>query len=55
MAVGSGATDALAAARALVPDERLDARMIVERNMQIASETCVFSNCNVTNVELGVA
>jgi ATP-dependent HslUV protease subunit HslV len=52
MAVGSGGTYALAAARALLPDERLDARMIVERSMQIASDICVFSNSNVTILEL---
>jgi ATP-dependent HslUV protease subunit HslV len=53
MAVGSGGTYALAAARALYPDERMEARAIVERSLQIASEICVFTNANVTILELG--
>jgi len=52
MAVGSGGTYALAAARALAPDDRLDARAIVERSLQIAAEICVFTNSNVTVLEL---
>ncbi|HEY4319648.1 MAG TPA: ATP-dependent protease subunit HslV [Gemmatimonadales bacterium] len=53
LAVGSGGTYALAAARALAPDERLDARMIVERSLKIAAEICVFTNENLTILELG--
>jgi ATP-dependent HslUV protease subunit HslV len=53
MAVGSGGTYALAAARALYPDDRMEARAIVERSLQIASEICVFTNANVTILELG--
>ncbi len=52
VAVGSGGTYALAAARALLPDERLAARTIVERSLLIASEICVFTNANVTVLEL---
>jgi ATP-dependent HslUV protease subunit HslV len=53
MAVGSGGSYALAAARALYPDERLEARQIVERSLEIASEICVFTNRHVTVLELG--
>jgi ATP-dependent HslUV protease subunit HslV len=53
MAVGSGGTYALAAARALYPDERMEARGIVERSLQIASEICVFTNQHITLLELG--
>lgn len=52
LAVGSGGNYALAAARALLPDERLDARGIVERSMAIAGEICIFSNDHVTLLEL---
>ncbi|MGH7582774.1 MAG: ATP-dependent protease subunit HslV [Gemmatimonadales bacterium] len=52
LAVGSGGTYALAAARALYPDERLHARDIVERSLQIAADICVFTNANVTIMEL---
>ncbi len=53
LAVGSGGNYALAAARALLPDERLDARTIVERSMAIAGSICIFSNDHVTLLELG--
>ncbi len=52
LAVGSGGTYALAAARALYPDERLEARAIVERSLAIAADICVFSNREVTVLEL---
>lgn len=50
--VGSGATYAIAAARALLPDERLSARQVVERALQIAADICVFTNRNITVLEL---
>ena len=53
MAVGSGGTYALAAARALLPDPALDARATVERSLRIAAEICVFTNGNLTILELG--
>ena len=52
LAVGSGGNYALAAARALVPDPALTAREIVERAMAIAAGICVFTNQNVTLLEL---
>ncbi len=52
LAVGSGGDFALAAARALIADERLTARQVVERSMQIAAEICVYTNSNLTVLEL---
>jgi len=52
LAVGSGGDYALAAARALLPNEQMSAREIVERAMHIASEICVYTNDNLTVVEL---
>jgi ATP-dependent HslUV protease, peptidase subunit HslV len=52
LAVGSGGSYALAAARALYPDDRLDARSIVERSLEIAAGICVFSNRETTILEL---
>lgn len=52
LAVGSGGDFALAAARALIGDDRLSARDIVERSMRIAAEICVYTNRNITVLEL---
>lgn len=52
VAIGSGGNYALAAARALFLDESLSARDIVERAMGIAADICVFTNRNVTILEL---
>jgi len=52
LAVGSGGDYALAAARALLPDERLSARDVVERAMAIAAEICVYTNDNLVVLEL---
>ena len=51
-AVGSGGNYALAAARALLPDDRLSARDIVQRALEIAADICVFTNRNLTILEL---
>ena len=51
LAIGSGGNYALAAARALA-DSTLDAKVIVERAMGIAADICVFTNRNLTIVEL---
>ena len=45
--IGSGGSFALAAARALVTVDGLDARVIAERAMKIAAEICVYTNTNV--------
>lgn len=52
LAVGSGGNYALAAARALLPDPNLSAREVVERSLNIAAEICVFTNRNLTILEL---
>ncbi|MEO8479517.1 MAG: ATP-dependent protease subunit HslV [Gemmatimonadota bacterium] len=52
LAVGSGGDFALAAARALIDDDRLSARDVVEKAMRIASEICVYTNGNITMLEL---
>jgi len=52
LAVGSGGNYALAAARALMPDPSIPARDVVERSLQIAAEICVFTNRNLTILEL---
>ena len=52
LAVGSGGNYALAAARALMPDPSISARDVVERSLQIAAEICVFTNRNLTILEL---
>ena len=46
MAIGSGGSYALAAARALI-DTDMDAEAIARRAMQIAGEICVYTNGNV--------
>ncbi len=42
--IGSGGNFALAAARALLPVEGLDATAIAERAMKIAADICVYTN-----------
>lgn len=46
-AIGSGGNFALAAARALIDRDELDARQVAERAMAIAAEICVFTNTNL--------
>ena len=55
VAVGSGGNYALAAARALLPNPALSAREIVEQAMRIAAEICVYTNGNLTVLELPAA
>jgi ATP-dependent HslUV protease subunit HslV len=52
LAIGSGGAYALAAARALVAHSSLGAREVVEQAMIIAAEICIFTNQNLTIVEL---
>jgi ATP-dependent HslUV protease subunit HslV len=52
LAIGSGGGYALAAARALVAHSKLSAREIVEQAMGIAADICIFTNRNLTVVEL---
>ena len=52
LAVGSGGNYALSAARALYPNPEYSARDVVQRSLEIAAEICVFTNRNVTILEL---
>jgi len=52
VAVGSGGNFALAAARALLTVDGFTARQIAERALNIAADICVFTNRNLTFVEL---
>ena len=52
MAVGSGGNYALSAARALLKQADLPAAALVRRSLEIAAEICVFTNSNVTVLEL---
>jgi ATP-dependent HslUV protease subunit HslV len=53
IALGSGGDYAMAAARALRAHTELSAKEIVEAALTIASEICVYTNANLTVVELG--
>ena len=52
VAIGSGGSYALAAARALVEHADLDARAIAEQAMRIAADICIYTNASVTIEEL---
>jgi ATP-dependent HslUV protease subunit HslV len=52
LSVGSGGNYALAAARALLPDPTLSARDVVQRSLEISADICVFTNRNITILEL---
>jgi ATP-dependent HslUV protease, peptidase subunit HslV len=52
VAIGSGGSYALAAARALARNTDLDARAIAERSMAIASEICIYTNGSIVLEEL---
>lgn len=52
MAIGSGGSFALSAARALVQNTEMDARDIVDKSLTIAGEICVYTNLNHTIEEL---
>jgi ATP-dependent HslUV protease subunit HslV len=52
LAVGSGGNYALSAARALTRHTKMDARALVEESLAVAAEVCVFTNSNVSILEL---
>ena len=52
VAIGSGGNFALASARALAANTKLDVREIAEASMKIASEICIYTNSNFTICEL---
>ncbi len=51
LAIGSGGSYALAAARALVENTELPPAEIVRRGLEIAGDICVYTNTNVTVLE----
>ncbi len=51
LAIGSGGSYALAAARALAANTELSAAEIVRQSLTIAGEICVFTNTNITVLE----
>ena len=52
LAIGSGGSYALAAARALLVNTELPPREIVQRALEIAGDICVYTNRNITVLEL---
>jgi ATP-dependent HslUV protease subunit HslV len=52
VAVGSGGSFAMAAARALVRHSSLTARQIAEESLRIAADICIYTNANLTIEEL---
>jgi ATP-dependent HslUV protease subunit HslV len=52
LAIGSGGNYALAAARALVGDSKLSSHEIVQKSLEIAADICVYTNENITVVDL---
>lgn len=52
LAIGSGGSYALAAARALLKDTQLEPKDIVRRGLEIAADICVYTNTNITILEL---
>jgi len=52
LAIGSGGGYALAAARALLAHSALTAREIVEQSLGIAADICIYTNRQLTIVEL---
>ena len=53
LAIGSGGSFALAAARALVTATELPPKEIVRRSLEIAGEICVYTNTHITVIEPG--
>ncbi len=52
LAIGSGGSYAAAAARALITHSRLSASQIAEEAMKIAASLCIFTNEQITALEL---
>jgi ATP-dependent HslUV protease subunit HslV len=51
LAIGSGGSYALAAARALVGSTELGSAEVVRRSLQIAADICIYTNANITVLE----
>lgn len=52
LAIGSGGPYALSAARALIKHTDMEPRDVVRRGLEIAGEICIFTNTNITVLEL---
>jgi len=52
LAIGSGGSFALAAARALLKETKLEPAEIVQRSLEIAADICVYTNSHITVLEL---
>jgi len=52
VAIGSGSPFALSAARAFLDSSRLSAAKIVEKSLLISASICVYTNTNITLMEL---
>jgi ATP-dependent HslUV protease subunit HslV len=52
-AIGSGGSFALSAARALVENTDLPAKDVVRKSLEIAGEICIYTNKDITVLELG--
>ncbi|MCG8512275.1 MAG: ATP-dependent protease subunit HslV [Rhodospirillales bacterium] len=48
IAIGSGGNYALAAARALIDRDDMDAEAVARRSLEIAADICVYTNTNIT-------
>jgi ATP-dependent HslUV protease subunit HslV len=52
VAIGSGGSYALAAARMLIRHTQMDAKDVVRESLKAASEICIYTNSNITVEEL---
>jgi ATP-dependent HslUV protease subunit HslV len=52
--IGSGGSFALAAARALLEHSELSASDVAQRSLEIAADICIYTNREITVLELGV-
>lgn len=52
LAIGSGGSYALASARALIAQSALDPAQIVRESLEIAADICIYTNKNITVLEL---
>lgn len=52
VAIGSGGSFALSAARALMENTEMGARDVVEKSLKIASDICIYTNANIVVEEL---
>ena len=53
IAIGSGGSYALAAARALMRNSELPAAEVARRSLEIAAEICVYTNNEIIVEEMG--